>query len=188
MRPKGKMIALLAIFAAIGLVTATGAFTSVTATRTVSVQVAGDADALLQLQPYSGPNGNGAYSQLDGNDQLEIDLAGFGSVDGDGPNLNATTDIRNVFVITNQGSQEVNVNISDAGGHDGLVTFYNASETYGSPFSSGGLEEDDGGSAATLGIGDSVVVSIYVDTTNTPGLSNGTQLVDDITVTATATA
>jgi len=199
MRPKGKLFALLAIFAAIGLVTATGAFTTVTATRTATVNVAGDANALLQLQPHSGPNGVGpsgnptssdGYAQLV-NGQLEINLNGYASTIGQGPNVNATTDIQGVFNITNAGSQDVDVNISDTGDNDDLVTFYNSSQAdlSGTSPPYGGMETDgaNGGSAVTLTPGETVVVSIYIDTTDS-SFSGGEELIDDITITAIATS
>ena len=79
-------MALVALFLAIGLLTATGAFTSVSATRTAEVNVAGDGAALLQLQPYAGPNGynpsgggtqtnSEGYAQLTAG-ELEINLLG----------------------------------------------------------------------------------------------------------------
>lgn len=205
MRPKGKLFALLAIFAAIGLVTATGAFTTVSATRTAQVNVAGDSAALLQLQPTSGPNGYNAadsgsptdshgYAQLNNNDELEINLGGFGSnVAGSGPNVNATTDLQAVFNITNQGTQEVNVSVDDDGPHQDLVTFYNATGFGGAGGkNSGGLETNPGsgestGSVATLGVGQTLVVSIYVDTTG-QSLSDGDQLISNVTITADATS
>lgn len=119
-RLKANLFALLAIFLAIAMVTATGAFSSVSATRTAEVNVAGDGAALLQLQPYPGPNGynpsdggsltnSEGYAQLT-NGELQINL--LGDFDGDGVigagvNNNATTDIQAVFNITNQGTQSV---------------------------------------------------------------------------------
>ena len=195
MRPKGKLFALLAIFVAIGLVTATGAFTSVSATRTAEVNVAGDQAALLQLLPHDSANGlNGGslassngYAQLtSANGELQINLAGFNNVDGAGPNLNATTDAQGVFNITNQGTSRVYVNISDdASGN--VVTFYNASyaplET-ASPY--GGLETDEAnGNAVGLDPGETLVVSIYVDTTLDQTLSDSDPLINEITIYAT---
>ncbi|WP_311172950.1 DUF1102 domain-containing protein [Halobellus ordinarius] len=176
---KTRLFGLLAIFAAISLVTATGAFTSVEASRTATVNVAGDGSALLAMDPAEGPNGD-EYARIS-NGELEINLAGYTS-SATGVNPNATTDVKSVFVITNQGSQEVEVGITDSGDNDGAVTFYNASDPDTSA-AKGGLEP--GGANATLSPGDSVTVSIEVDTT---GLSGTPDLVDGITITAQATS
>ena len=163
---KGKLFGLLAVFAAIGLVTASGAFTTVSAERTASVNVAGDANALLALEPVDTPNGN-EYAGTS-NDQLEIELA---TENAEGVNPNAVTEIDSVFRITNQGSQEVNVSISDSSSSDNsdAVTFHNGSTN----LESGGKD---------IGTGESIIVSIRVDTTET----DGTSLIDEITITAEA--
>lgn len=194
MRPKGKLFALLAIFAAIGLVTATGAFTSVSATRTATVNVAGDADALLQLQPHNGNNGLGdgsvgsstGYADIQ-SDELVINLGRFdgsGNAVNTGVNMNATTDIQGVFTITNQGTQDVWVNISDSGGVNGsAVTFYNASYAQVNSTNSG-LETDETptGRAIRIGTGKTLVVDIYVNTHDNSGLSDGQSLIDEIQI------
>ncbi len=178
MRPKGKLFALLAIFAAIGIVTATGAFTTVTAERTTNVTVAGDSSALLALAPADSPNGN-AYAQ-ENNGQLELSLNGdfSGTVDGSGVNLNARTTVDTVFNITNQGSQDVGVYISKIGPNAGLVQFYNGS--VGS-----GLNMTSSSNAQTVSPGETITVSIEIDTVGA-GLSPGDQLVSDIEINADA--
>ncbi|MFC6874316.1 hypothetical protein [Halobellus marinus] len=177
---KTRLFGLLAIFAAVSLVTATGAFTSVEASRTATVNVAGDGSALLAMDPAEGPNGD-EYARIS-NGELEINLAGYTS-SATGVNPNATTDVQSVFVITNQGSQEVEVSINDSGDNPDVVTFYNASDQTPSA-SDGGLEPDEGGTAYTLTPGESVTVSIKVDTTNIGANEN---LIRQITVTAQAT-
>lgn len=204
MRPRGKLVALLAVFAAIGLVTASGAFTTVTATRTATADVAGDSAALLAMEPADSQNGNGGASDTnsDGYAQLSsgtlaINLAGFNSNSGSptaqGVNLNATTDIQQVFVITNQGSQQVNVSISDSdgSGDDQYITFYNA--THAPHDADRTTEEGLEGGNVTLDSGDSVVVSLYIQTpgqtalTDDGGTSARELLSGDFTVYANAT-
>lgn len=81
-----------------------GAFSSVEAERSVDVNVADDANAYLALRPSS--SGNGEYATEEGG-MLQITL---GSADsGAGVNKNATTIIRNIFEIHNQGAQSVYV-------------------------------------------------------------------------------
>ena len=102
-RPKGKLFALLAVFVAIGLVTASGAFTSVEAERTVSVSTSGDGSALLQLEQV-----NTDYTSITDN-QLEISISSI--------NLNAVSDLGVVFNITNNGNDDLStIYIADQDG------------------------------------------------------------------------
>jgi hypothetical protein len=124
----------------------TSAFTSVSADRSVSVRVADDADALLTLRPADGPNGE--YAVLN-NGQLELQLNRNNSdVSGNGVLSDALTQILNVFVIENQGTQEVGTRIQK----DGLrqladaVTFI-IDKSQVAPDSSGNKPEPEFGSA-----------------------------------------
>lgn len=108
MRPKGKLFALLAVFAAIGLITATGAFTTVTAERTAQVSVAGDDAALLQLTEPASIDA-GAVTQSDG--VAEIDLTD-GNLDASGINPDATTTLTPLLNVTNQGSDSTTLNVT----------------------------------------------------------------------------
>jgi len=90
----------------------TGAFTSVSADRSVSVNVAGDEQALLQLEPVSGPNGD--YADIN-NGQLSIDLSEV--------NADALTRIEDIFVVRNQGTQKVGLKIEKTGNFTEAVTF-----------------------------------------------------------------
>jgi hypothetical protein len=83
----------------------TGAFTSVEADRTVSVNVANDSEAFLALTPSDGSNA--AYAdENNGTLQININDAASG-VNGTGLNDNALTIIRDIFQIENQGTQDV---------------------------------------------------------------------------------
>lgn len=116
MRPKGKLLALFAMFAAVGLITATGAFTTVEAQRTAEVNVAGDSAALLQLEPA-----NGSEFASANNGEVEITL------DSQGVNSNATTVDDEVLNITNNGNDDVFVQIDAPAATNTEVVFYNAS-------------------------------------------------------------
>ncbi|MFA1610208.1 hypothetical protein [Halobellus rubicundus] len=153
--PKGKLLALVTIVAALGVVTATGAFTTVSAERTAQVSVAGDSSALLALNPTSGPNGDGAYAAEE-NGLFQIT---FGENIGSGVNMEAQTDIQDVFTITNQGTQNVSISINDTGDHPDAVTFYNVSVD-GEKATTSAFEDGD----YYLDSGETVTVSIYVDT------------------------
>jgi hypothetical protein len=110
MRPKGKLLALVAMFAAVGLITATGAFTTVEAERTATVDVTGDSSALLGISEPSDID-EGSVSQPNG--VAEIDLTSFSSAEGAaGLNPDANTTLTPLVNVTNQGSNTVYVDIS----------------------------------------------------------------------------
>lgn len=93
----------------------TGAFSSVTASRNFDVVVSGDANAYLGLKPYPGPNGN--YADTTSEDTLAIDFTdsnssiGNGIAGGEGVNANGVSLFLNVFRATNQGTQEITVDM-----------------------------------------------------------------------------
>lgn len=98
-----------------GAAVGTGAFSSVTAARDFDVVVSGDAGAYLGLQPHPGPNG--AYTDTTPQDTLAVDLTssnsniGSGIAGGEGVNANALSLLLDVFQITNQGTQDIEVDV-----------------------------------------------------------------------------
>lgn len=130
-----------------------GAFSSVSAERDISVEVAGDDSAYLRLGPCTDEDGNekpnGAYA-FQGEDGLfSISLSdnnGNSPPDGSGVNPEALSKFHNVFEICNQGTQEVCVNFGidgdvptipddahvperfDFGTGDDAVVFYKGSD------------------------------------------------------------
>lgn len=104
MRPKGKLFALLAVFAAIGLVTATGAFTTVQADRTAEVTVAGDSQALLGIELNSSAPASSASDQAG---SLTVNIGS-----NNGLNKKALTVLTPLVDITNNGNEAVDVNVS----------------------------------------------------------------------------
>lgn len=130
-RPKGKLLALVLMFIAIGGVLGTGAFTTVSAERTADVNVAGDSGALLALTAANSPN-DAYFSNPDGEAEIDLSASGQGA---QGVNQRAETDVRAVFTITNQGTQEVGIwiqtsdddsndNNDDSAGENDHVAFY----------------------------------------------------------------
>lgn len=88
-----------------GAAVGTGAFSSVEADRSVSVEVADDADAYLAIEPV-----NEAYAQsADG--VVELNFDDDGGADGSGLNPNATSRFDDVFSIENRGGNDVGVGI-----------------------------------------------------------------------------
>lgn len=160
-------------------VVGSGAFSSVTATRDVDVEVADDASAYLRLEGAGGANSD--YVTQDGNGgTLKIDLSSSNdgvAGGGEGVNPDAITQIDDLFVVENQGTQEVDVDISKSGDNADRVEFYPDGQAYsGEPLSS---------SAVTLAPGDSATISLEVDTEGS-GLGDGDQLLDSVTFSATA--
>lgn len=170
--PRGKLLALVAFVLAASLVTATGAFTSVEAERTTQVEVTGDQNAYLALEPSDGPNGEGGYAKVEDDGTLGLLLNGEypAANGGEGVNPNAVTRMDNVFTVTNQGTQSVEVHITEGSATD-AVTFY----ADGSPDNS--LETGSG--SVSLGPGEVATVGIQVDTTD--GTSQG-QLLESVTI------
>jgi hypothetical protein len=174
MKPtKGKLFVLLALIGAIGLVTATGAFGSVTAQRTADVSVAGDDAALLGLEAGSAP---GASTFITGTDEITIDLSNV--------NTNATTEVPNSLNITNRGDAEVAVSISTSGSNTAAIAFgVQSGELAGTDPSAdltwpetGNVFRIDSGTSIDLESGESVQVGFYIDTSDsdvTNGLTTG---------------
>ncbi|MFC6813507.1 hypothetical protein ACFQGT_19590 [Natrialbaceae archaeon GCM10025810] len=91
-----------------GTALGTGAFSSVEATRTVSVDVAGDASALVALEV------NQDYGNVDGNGQVEINLSSDNlGEDADGLNRNGTTTFDGMLAVTNQHEEDVDFTLPD---------------------------------------------------------------------------
>ena len=104
------------MFAAIGLITATGAFTTVEAERTATVSVSGDSAALLGIEA-AGDNPEAA-STTDGG-VMELDLTGdIGDQNAAGLNPNANTTLTPLVNVTNQGSNPVTLDVTISGVND----------------------------------------------------------------------
>jgi hypothetical protein len=177
MRPKGKLFALFAVFAAIGLVTASGAFTTVQAERTVTVDTAGDANALLAMEGNSTSN-NGDYVN-NNNGEVVIDFSqsnidGVSSENPEGVNINATTNVSHMLNITNQGSQTVDVYIDASDVNDQsnnlTVEFYQGD----SPGTS-----LDNSNQVSLDSGDTQSVGISIKTTGNVSVSGNVTVYAD---------
>lgn len=194
-RPKGKLLALVAMFVAIGIAAGTGAFTTVTAERTADVDVAGDSGALLAIDAASGSNGD--YVGTDGG---ETQLLLSGPQGASGVNPNATTAVDGVITVTNQGTQGVYVAVERSGPNTDAIEFgvqdsdvaFNDSSLSGDPSGSIGIRGGesaipitaDGGNSANnavyLSPGESITLGFYVDTTDSDPLdgpgTDGTEL------------
>lgn len=191
------------MFAAIGLITASGAFTTVEAERTADIETAGDADALLALDAGNSElidqqNGEATITLADGSD-------------GDGLNINATTTVNGTdfLTVTNNGQDDVALNISAAGTNNASVYFVVDDNEYTSSESTfdGGSDLSDeitpslinadektviGGDADQTDVllysGNSISIGIVVDTRNTGELSANDEIIEGGSVTITADA
>ena len=185
-RPKGKLFALLAVFAAIGLVAASGAFTSVAADRTATVDTAGDNSALLGLSGNSTAGVSGVVDSTSG----EVEL-NFNNGDGNasGINTNATTTFDYVLDVTNNGNSQTTLSITltdDSGDEpDSSTEAVNSIITVDATQNSGpdksGIED---GSTVTLDSGETVTLSFEFDTTQASGDIQGDDILDSITINA----
>jgi hypothetical protein len=155
------------------VVTGTGAFTSVEANRDVSVQVADDASAFLRMA--AAGEGNDEYITTNGG-ELGIDLTSSNQTNagGQGVNANATTVLADLFEIRNQGTQEIDVEVTplsfvDTGSGDTLIVLVVPQTSFPS---------------VTLDVGDTETYSLLIDAF--PG-GTGLEVSDMITVTGEAT-
>lgn len=189
------------LIAGSGAIFGTGAFTSVEADRTVTVQTAGDADAALQIRPAINDSGNPTQ-----NAQEYADATGPKSFSGNtlsieipNVNLEAVTHINRLFRITNNGTQDVVVYIEEVinnrneGNDNGNAIDFNAKRDQfkGSPTADGphGIADDGlvdisgpSGYPGDVGIllptGESVEVGISIDTSD-ENLNNGVNSDED---------
>lgn len=121
---RSVLIGLGGLVAAGGAALGTGAFTTVTAERTVTVSTAGDASAFLQIEAADRPDdtNNGTPTSSDGvtaneyvqqtDGTVEINLNG-NSEGASGLNQNAITTFRELVTLTNNGTQNIdNLNLT----------------------------------------------------------------------------
>ena len=106
---------LVALMGALGgggaIATGTGAFSSQTADRSVSVSVSGDnAGAYLRIGE-SNPELTKFINRDSSGSKFDIALGGATNNGGSGINTRATTTFENLFEIQNQGTQEIEVNV-----------------------------------------------------------------------------
>jgi hypothetical protein len=195
MKSRGKLLALIAVFTAFGLVTGTGAFSTVEAQRTADVNVAGDSSALLGLEA-----GNSVLIEKVDN-QVTITLD---SSNAAGVNQNATTAVNGTrfLNITNNGDSnavEVDMEYSTASNVGVYFVVSEGDVTDGTPQSLHDLDlitdsETEiidptskypiRNNTVEIDSGESVDVGIVIDVGN---VGSGTELIPgDITILADA--
>lgn len=169
-----------ALVAGGGAVLGTGAFTSVQAERTASVETASDENALLSFAPNDTYGGNaGEYITESDINTMEMSFEAV--------NRNAVTRFENLFTVGNQGTQEIELWVDVDHGVQGTDPIWgNGYDNNGpmdilygdeyDPTASGQGDSDSivGGNRnqtpnpnlPTLGPGDSVDLTVIIDTRN----------------------
>lgn len=154
-----------------------GAFSSVEATRSVSVNVAGDESAYLGLEAAS------PYASIEGKQlQLNFDDNGNG---GEGVNVDAVSTFDGVFQITNNGPNDLDITIdkSELANPDRwhfvpkeVYEEYSGSYPEDSFYPSwddfGGYDSTNA-SGGGLASGESTLVGVAIDTRDTASLPGG---------------
>ncbi|NIB98090.1 hypothetical protein [Halobacterium sp. R2-5] len=109
-----KFIAGLGSLAAAGAAgIGTGAFTSVSADRGVTVNVASDANAFLALEAEDTENGDAYVTSNGTSGTVSLSFDENASTEGgEGLNQNADTIIRDLLQVTNNGTQDVIVGVT----------------------------------------------------------------------------
>jgi PGF-pre-PGF domain-containing protein len=118
----------------------------------------------VTIQAVDGPNGEYVSNTTDG--QVTLVLSGE---DGSGVNLEATTQIRNVFKITNTDTRPLRIWVTDTGANADAVTLVNDS----------GFRVESNQSAVTLTPGESVSVGLSIDTNS---IENPAQLIHTVSI------
>lgn len=123
----------------------TGAFTSVTADRGVSVEVAGDSSAFLAIQNAGGDNSSD-YVDTSGS-EVSFD---FSETDNSGSGLNtgATTKINDLVNVVNQGTQDLDFYLTVGSNLEGFMNRVTFST------------DDQGSKEGLLGSTNSIVIPV----------------------------
>ena len=158
---RNTLIGLGAAAAGAGAIGGTGAFTSVTAERTVSVSTTGDDEAALALEAAGTSNSDDYVTTVDETVQINID-------GGNGLNKDAKTTIEGLITVTNNGSEEIDtlslsMSLADADGLNTDNVFKFTSSEVSSTIQS---EEDisDGGLGSGSDLDFGMVIDLLPDT------------------------
>jgi hypothetical protein len=173
-----KLLAALGLLNGGGaVVSGTDAFTSASADRDVSVQVAPDADAYLGLEVSGGPNGH--FAQQTG-DQLALDFDSDNptATGGQGVGTDSIYKFDDVFRITNQGTQPVYVWATFSGASENFTLDGSDTDIYLYPNGDSDDRLRDSDDVLYLGVGQSAEIGVFVDTTGVTTDQNLTMTVN----------
>ena len=173
MNRRNVILGLGGLVAGGGVLVGTGAFDTVEAERTVSVETAGDADAFLALEPAergdeTDPDSDNAFVEQNDDGLLEITFGQDDGADGGGLNLNARTVFEELVTVRNQGTQPVTeITLEFVEGNGDLI---DSIGFYFQNFSEGEVESDPGeplefeyGPENSLSPGDEAVFGLFFD-------------------------
>lgn len=173
MNRRNVLVGMGGLVAGGGALIGTGAFDTVEAERTVSIETAGDASAFLGLAPADrpddtdeAPDGN-AYVNDPGDGIIQINLDG-NNEGAQGLNQNADTTFRELVEVTNQGTQTVetiNLEMFTPDGENTGADNDVGDQTFWYP-----IDEVDGGGQALMGNNDDLLAQGVTDSL-TPGES-----------------
>lgn len=200
---RSVLIGLGGLTAGGGALLGTGAFTTVTAERTVNVETAGDASAFLGLAPADRGDGDDIQNEYvadPGDGTLEITLVNNDDTDGNasGLNQNAKTVFRNLVTITNNGTQDVtSLNLEFIGeesdnfsGELDSVFSFTVSDGNGNQDSvdnAGDILTDSSNIPGDLGPGSSINFGLEIDLLgDTTEISSGSSFTLEITAETTS--
>lgn len=174
-----NLLATVGLAASGGIAVGTGAFTSVEAERTVTVEVAEDSKALLAMDDRNtGPN-SGFANIAGGTLQFDInDVFGTGE-DGEGPGSQSVYTFDDVFGVQNQGTQDVyfEVEFEDTDTIDGLGFYAGESDEQ--------LLDGDN-NVAEIPVGEEADMGVFLDTSD-EGVERGEDReIDNVTAVITA--
>jgi hypothetical protein len=184
---RNALIGLGTVAAGAGVVGGSGAFTSVTAERTVSVETAGDGSAALQLTDAGGENDEYVTQPSDGTVGINLDGS---NTDTAALNQNAVTRLENLVQVANNGTQTVtslSLEFADDDDNADVSAFSFTATKDGTTkdFANGDdiLSDDDDGFSGDLETGDAnLFFGIVVDLINNSVPDSNT----DYTLTITA--
>ncbi|WP_042663315.1 hypothetical protein [Haloferax sp. ATB1] len=187
------LIGLGALVGGGGALVGTGAFTTVSAAREVSVDTAGDANAYLTIE------GDDNYVSNDNSDTLTINLGGADDSTDRGFNQNAVTTLSDVVTITNNSADGTGatVGVSTDAPSNSPTASGNASFVFGDgsynevavvTFYVGDASTDAIGSGSTVDLssGSSAALDVEIDTTDST-LNNAGSIDADPSLTIVAT-
>ena len=149
----------------------TGAFTSVEADRSITIETAGDANAFLSFEKATDSDDNVTpnaqeYVELTGDSTVSFDFTNSDATDGTatGINKNATSTFDNLIDIRNNGSQEIVLSVESdlIASQGGFLGIYAENEQEDSSDNTG-LSDVDSGQTTTLAPGEAATnIGIYV--------------------------
>jgi len=148
----------------------TGAFTSVEADRSISIETAGDANAFLSFEKATDSDGNVTpnaqeYVELTGDNTVSFDFTNSDATNGtSGINKNAKSTFDNLIDIQNNGSQEIELSVESdlIASQGGFLGIY-AENSQGDSSDNTGLSDSSTSQTTTLAPGEAATnIGIYV--------------------------